>query len=1059
VFQRRLLSGCGCLLLLSIALPLAAQVDFNRDVRPILSDNCFQCHGPDANRRMAGVRLDTKEGAFAQTKRGALIVPGDAAKSLLLARMTHAEPARRMPPPASNRQLTDKQIQTVRQWITEGAKWQTHWAFSKPERPALPAVKNASAVRNPIDAFVQARLEREGITPNPEADRATLLRRLSFDLTGLPPTPAEVQSFLQDKSPDAYEKQVDRLLASPHFGERMAMDWLDVARYADTHGYHIDSHRDMWPWRDWAIRAFNSNMTFDRFTILQLAGDLLPDGGIDAKIASGFNRNHMINFEGGAIPEEYRVEYVADRAETTSTAWLGLTMGCARCHTHKYDPISHKEYYQFFAFFNNVDENGLDGRTGNAKPMLRLPTAEQSRREQELEARIKAGEAALASKEVSDAMSAWRSGLASKPVPMIRSGLVAHYDFDGSMADSSGAYQNGRTLKGDPTFGPGQVSRAVSFDAQTAVSLSPLAGFTTNQPFTIAFWLKPGGSKQPMPVLQQVEPGTRRGWEVWLEDTVLVDIQKRSQKLTFRLTSQGPDSALVVRTKQRFAQGEWSHVAVVADGKGKASGLKIAVNGHPVELDVLKDALAGTAETKAELQIGVAEPGAKRFAGSLDDLRFYSRMLSEDELLETGRDYPIRTLLSGLGGQPSKGDEDRIRDYFLRYVAPGSVPRQFVDLREARELKAKLEKEILTTMVMSELEKPQDTFVLARGDYRNRTDKVEPGTPAVLPPLPQSDGRANRLTLAKWLVDPSHPLTARVAVNRYWQMHFGVGLVKTAENFGSQGEPPVHAELLDWLATEFVQSGWDVKAMQRLIVTSAAYRRASNGTAETFEKDPENRLLARGPRHRLPAEMIRDNALAVSGLLNRQIGGPSVFPYQTPGLWEELAFGDGFSMQAYQQSHGPDLYRRSLYTFWKRTSPPAQLNTFDAPDREKCTARRTTTNTPLQALVLMNDPTYLEASRALAERMLKQAGKSTASRAAAAFRMATLRSPSESELAALTRLATEQSAHFKRSPGEAQDLLTNGESEYDRSLPASELATWTVVASAILNLDETISKE
>jgi hypothetical protein len=1008
---------------------------------------------------MAGVRLDTKEGAFGATKRGALIVPGDAAKSLLFLRMTHAEPARRMPPPASNRQLTDKQIQTVRQWITEGAKWQTHWAFSKPERPAVPEVKNTASIRNPIDAFIQARLEREGIAPNPEADRRSLLRRLSFDLTGLPPTPAEVEAFVKDKSPDAYEKQVDRLLASPHFGERMAMDWLDVARYADTHGYHIDSHRDMWPWRDWVIRAFNSNLPFDRFTVMQLAGDLLPEGGIDAKIASGFNRNHMINFEGGAIPEEYRVEYVADRAETTSTAWMGLTMGCARCHTHKYDPISHKEYYQFFAFFNNVDEKGLDGRTGNAKPMLRLPTPEQRQREQELEARIKAGEAALESKEVTAALSTWRNALATKPASILRKGLVAHYDFDGSLADSSGHYQNGRTLKGDPTFGAGQVSRAVSFDSQTLVSLGALEGFTTNQPFTIAFWLKPGGSKQPMPVLQQIEAGTRRGWEVWLDDTVLVDIQKRAQKLSFRLTSQWPDSALVVRTKERFTQGEWSHVAVVADGMGKASGVRILVNGIPVEVEVVRDALAEAPTAKAELQIGNVEPDAKRFSGSLDDLRFYSRTMSEAELLETGRDYPIRTLLSGLGGQPSKADEERIRDYFLRYVAPDSVQQQYADLRKARELQAKLEKQILTTMVMSELEKPQDTFILARGDYRNRTDKVDPGTPAVLPPLPQSEGRANRLTLAKWLVDPAHPLTARVAVNRFWQMHFGVGLVKTAENFGAQGEPPVHAELLDWLATEFVRSGWDIKAMQRLIVTSAAYRRAANGTAESFEKDPENRLLARGPRHRLPAEMIRDNALAVSGLLNRDIGGPSVFPYQTPGLWEELAFGDGFSMQAYEQSHGEDLYRRSMYTFWKRTSPPAQLNTFDAPDREKCTVRRTTTNTPLQALVLMNDPTYIEASRALAERTLKQAKNSLTSRASMAFQIATSRVPSESELAVLTRLATQQAAHFKKAPNEAQELLSNGESPYDRSLPAAELATWTVVASAILNLDEMISKE
>jgi hypothetical protein len=1058
VLNQRLIA----LRLILVVLPVAiasAEVDFNRDVRPILSENCFQCHGPDEKRRMAGVRLDTKEGAYAETKRGHLIVAGDPSKSLLLQRMTHGEPARRMPPPAANKTVTPKQIDTLRRWISEGATWQTHWAFTKPTRPEPPAVKNAAAVRNPIDAFIQSRIEREGLVPKEEADRRTLLRRLSFDLTGLPPTVQEVEAFVADKSPDAYEKQVDRLLASPHFGERMAMDWLDVARYADTHGYHIDSHREMWPWRDWVIRAFNSNLPFDKFTTMQLAGDLLPDGGIDAKIASGFNRNHMINFEGGAIPEEYRVEYVADRAETTSTAFMGLTMGCARCHTHKYDPISHKEYYQFFAFFNNVDEKGLDGKTGNAKPMLKLPTPEQADREKQLKASIKAAEVALKTKEATEAKAAWRSGLASKSAPVITNGLVAHYDFDGSLADASGRYQNGRTIKGDPTFGAGQVSRSVAFDSQTLVTLGKPRDFDPSQPFTVGVWLRPSGGKQPTPVLQQIEPETRKGWEIWLEDSVLVDIQKRAQKLTFRLTQQWPESAIVLRTRQRFTQGEWSHIAVVSDGQGKAGGIKLYVNGAPAEIDVVNDQLSGSAATAAELRIGAAEPDAKTFAGSLDDLRLYARRLTSEELQETGRDYPIRALLSGVGGQPSKSDEGRIEDYWRRYVAPESIQKHYAELKSLREQKNKLDKQILTTMVMSELDKPKDTFILARGDYRNRTDKVDPGTPAVLPPLPETEGRPSRLTLAKWLTDPSHPLTARVAVNRYWQMHFGIGLVKTAENFGSQGEPPVHAELLDWLATEFIRTGWDVKAMQRLIVTSAAYRRASDGTPAAFEKDPENRLLARGPRYRLPAEMVRDNALSVSGLLNRQVSGPSVFPYQTPGLWEELAFGDGFSMQAYEQSHGPDLYRRSMYTFWKRTSPPAQLNTFDAPDREKCTARRTITNTPLQALVLMNDPTYVEAARALAQRVIKEAKPSPANRAALAFQLATARPATKPELTMLTRLAAQQAQHFKKAPKEAEALLQNGESEYDRTLRPADLATWTVVASAILNLDETISKE
>lgn len=1037
-----------------------APVDFGREIRPVLSENCFQCHGPDEKHRMAAVRLDTKDGAFSETRNGSLIVPGDPAKSLLYQRMSHADKARRMPPPASNREVSAQQIELVRRWIQEGAQWQTHWAFTAPVRSQAPEVKNAAAVRNPIDRFVQARLERENLTPAAEADRRTLLRRLSFDLTGLPPQWQDVEAFVKDKSADAYEKQVERLLASPHFGERMAMDWLDVARYADTHGFHIDSHRDMFPWRDWLIKAFNGNMPFDRFTTLQLAGDLVPDAGVEGKIASGFNRNHMINFEGGAIPEEYLVEYVADRAETTAGAWMGLTMGCARCHTHKYDPISHKDYYQFFAFFNNVEEKGLDGRTGNAKPLLKLPTPQQAGQEKELEAAIEARDKALAAKDVTNAMAQWRSTLAAKPAPIATEGLTAHYDFDGSLNDISGRYQHGRTVKGDPTFAPGQVSRAVNFDGQTLVTLGSTGDLSEGKPFTVEFWLRYGGGKQPMPILQKIDPEqNRRGWEMWLDEPVLVDIQKRAARLIVRLSSSYPAATVELRTRERVTQGEWSHIALVSDGTGRASGFALYRNGLPVETDILHDRFSGSIRNSAELRIGHKEPDAKPFAGGLDDLRFYERALTAAEVKDTAIEYPIQSLLSGVGGKPSTADEERIRDFFLRYAAPPENQRQYAELRDLREKSVLLQKEILTTMVMSELEKPRDTFILGRGDYRNQTEKVEPGTPSVLPALPKSEGRPNRLTLARWLVDPAHPLTARVAVNRYWQMYFGTGLVKTAENFGSQGESPSHPALLDWLATEFVRSGWDVKAMQRLIVTSAAYRRASEVTPALLEKDPANRLLARGPRHRLPAEIVRDNALSVSGLLNPEIGGESVFPYQPAGLWEEMAFGDGFSMQTYVPSKGKDLYRRSMYTFWKRTSPPAQLTTFDAPDREKCSLRRTVTNTPLQALVLLNDPTYIESARALAEKVLQQAGKSPSRRAALAFQLALSRSPAKSELSVLTQLAKQQTAYFRKTPQEAAQLLANGESEYDQTLNVPELAAWTMVASAILNLDETISKE
>ncbi|HXG64641.1 MAG TPA: DUF1553 domain-containing protein [Blastocatellia bacterium] len=1029
-------------------------VDFNRDIRPILSDNCFTCHGPDEKQRMARLRFDTREGAFAKP---GVIVPGDSAKSRLIQRITSPDKDLRMPPPDSGHALTDKQIELLRRWIDEGAKWETHWAYLTPKRSELPKVSNAAWPRNPIDYFILARLEREGLKPSPEADKITLLRRVHYDLTGLPPTPAEVDAFLADKSPDAYEKRVDQLLHSPHYGERMAMQWLDLARYADTHGYHIDSHRDMWPWRDWVINAFNRNLPFDQFTIEQLAGDLLPEATLDQKIATGFNRNHMINFEGGAIPEEYQTEYVVDRVETTSTVWMGMTMGCARCHSHKYDPITHKEFYQFFAFFNTVPEEGLDGRTGNAKPFLSLPTPEQKTRLDELSAAIKAKETALADKEAVTAQEEWEKAFVGKIAASPREGLIAHYELDGSLSDISGRYQHGRTLKGDPTFGAGQVGRAISFDGDTQVSFGNVGSFGRADAFSLAMWLRVS-SNVPLTLLHRLEESeARRGYEIFFEDVGLIGIQRYAARMVVRLTSQGNEQAIQIRTRERLPFGDWHHLALAYDGSGKAAGLKLYLNGKPAEVEVVKDNLSGSFKADADLQIGNEQFG-KPFKGQVDDLRVYSRMLAGDEIEQLAIHYPIQAILSGVFGKRSKEESARVRDYFLARAASESLRRQYAELKSLKKQKEELDKQILSVMVMGEMEKPRETFVLARGDYRNRTEKVTPGVPGVLPPLPK-DAPLNRLTLAKWLVDPAHPLTARVAVNRYWQMYFGHGIVKTAEDFGSQGEPPVHPELLDWLATEFIRTGWDIRAMQRLIVTSATYRQSSKVMPELLEKDPENRLLARGPRFRLPAEVIRDSALAASGLLNDKIGGPSVFPYQPKGLWEEMAFGDGFSAQTYTPSAGKDLYRRSMYTFWKRTVPPPALATFDAPDREKCVARRALTNTPLQALVLMNDPTYVEAARALAGRALREGGKDANSRIAYAFRLVMARNPVAGEARVLRDLLQQQLAYYRRDKDAALTLLRVGEPQWDTKLDAAELAAWTTVASAILNLDEAITKE
>ncbi len=1034
-------------------------VDFDRDIRPILSENCYACHGPDEKVRMAGLHFDTREGAFAKT---GVIVPGDSRGSRLIMRITHTDPAMHMPPQVTGKTLTASQIELLRRWIDEGAKWNVHWAYQPPGRPPLPAVKDSSWLRNAIDNFVLARLESEGLQPSPQADKATLLRRVSLDLTGLPPTIAELDSFLADGSPDAYERRVDQLLASPHYGERMTMQWLDLARYADTHGYHIDSHREMWHWRDWVIRAFQQNMPFDRFTIEQLAGDLLPDATLDQKIASGFNRNHMINFEGGAIPEEYQLEYVIDRVEATSTTWLGTTMGCARCHNHKFDPITQKEFYRFSAFFNTVSEEGLDGRTGNAKPILTLPSAHQKEIEDRLETSIKDKENALADKEVTLLQGRWEKQFVGKLPSASRDELAAWYELDGNFSDISGSYHHGRRVSGDPTFGAGRVGRAVSFDGDTEVAFPEVGDFDRSRAFTIALWMR-GEGNTPLTVLDKLEADSgemrdqRHGYELSLEDLHLIGIQKRAARIAFRLISGWPGYAIQIRSTERFSLGDWHHLAVTYDGNSRAAGLRLYVDGLPAEVDVVQDSLTGSFANKAELCVGSRRFG-NSYRGGLDEMRLYNRALNRDEVRQMAIDYPVYQALSGVTGKRTKEEAARIREYFLTYVAPETMRNDHAELIKLRAQLDELKKEIPTTMVMDEMEKPRETFVLERGDYRNKREKVEPGVPSALPALPK-DAPLNRLTLAKWLVDPANPLTARVAVNRYWQMYFGTGIVKTAEDFGTQGERPSHPELLDWLATEFVRTGWDIRAMQRLIVTSATYRQSSRVTPQLLERDPENRLLARGPRFRLPAEMVRDNALASSGLLNPEIGGASVFPYQPKGLWEEMAFGDGFSAQSYTQSSGKDLYRRSMYTFWKRTVPPPSLSAFDAPDREKCTSRRTLTNTPLQALVLLNDQTYIEAARALATHAMLEAGKDPGNRIAYAFRRATGRKPTAEETGILRGLYLKELDHYRHDPKAAAELLHEGETPLDPTLAPAELAAWTLVSSAILNLDETITKE
>jgi len=1030
----------------------ALPVDYNRDVRPILSNYCYPCHGPDEQQRKAGLRFDVKENAFAELESGDVaIVPGQPGESSIVERLESTDADVVMPPPASGKKLSPDQVAILKRWVAEGAAWKSHWSFMPPARSAVPEVAHSSWPRNTIDRFALSKLEAEGLRPSAEADRATLARRVTLDLTGLPPTTAEIDAFLLDNRSDAYERLVDRLLASPHYGERMALEWLDASRYADTHGYHIDSHRDMFRWRDWVIDAFNRNMSFDRFTVEQLAGDLLPGATDQQKLATGFNRNHMINFEGGAIPEEYHAAYIVDRVNTTATVWLGLTVGCAQCHDHKYDAITQKDYYRFFAFFNNVPEQGLDGRTGNAEPFIKAPTQDQAARLAPLRSEVAQLSAQIEGR-VQTAQTdflQWAAEASSKvpAAPAPPAGLVAHFSLDeteGNQAEDFTGQQPAGTIQEATARVEGKVGGAFKFDGTGFVDLGTSLRFERNQAFSYGAWVRPASEGTGAVIANTDDESTFRGWDLLLIDG----------KAYAHVVSQWPTDALRIVSKSKLELDKWTHLLVTYDGSSKAAGLKLYINGVLAEVETTHDHLTETIINTKTLRIGSRRYGST-FKGSVDEARIYNRELTAADALPLTRYEPIEEFLRTPADKRSAKQVAILRKHYLDQH--DAVYRDLVaKLTAVRKRANELDATIPTTMVMQEMGSPRPTRLMMRGQYDKLGEQVEAGVPQSLPSLP-ADAPRNRLGLARWLVDPAHPLTSRVIVNRFWQMYFGTGIVKTAEDFGSQGEWPTHAELLDYLASELISSGWDVKAMQRLIVTSATYRQSSIVTPALAKRDPENRLLARGPRMRLQAEFIRDQALAVSGLLNMEIGGPSVYPYQPAGLWEEMSYGEEYTAQKYGKSSGKDLYRRSMYTFWKRTVPPAQLSTFDAPDRETCAVRRSRTNTPLQALVLMNDPTYVEASRKLGEQVMSEPA-AVDQRVASVFRMATGRRPSASESAVLVKLLVEQLAVYRQQPEAARKLVAIGESKRDEKLDACELAAWTMVISTIFNLDETITK-
>ena len=930
-------------------------------------------------------------------------------------------------------------------WLPLSADAADHWAYVAPVRPVVPVAVGDATARSPIDAFVRAKLADQGLAPSPETDKRTLIRRATLALTGLPPTIAEVNAYLADRAPDAYERVVERLLASPRYGERMAADWLDLARYADTHGYHSDSQRTMWRWRDWVIDALNAGMPYDQFTIEQLAGDLLPGATPDERVASGFHRNHMLNDENGAIPEEFLSEYLVDRVVTTGAVWLGQTFQCARCHDHKYDPLTQRDFYRLYAYFNSVPENGLGGRTGNSPPTIVAPTRQQQAELKALAAELADFEKRMAARaaDADEAFAGWQRQVAggSKSLRRPPSDWVLHLPLDDqSELAAAGAYG-----KGNPSWAGGKLVGALLCDGQTHLEVPAVGKWERQEPFSLSGWVFPTtGDASPF-VARLDEAQSRRGYELAIEDG----------RLVFRLTHAADTDEIVVAGREPIAQRRWQHVAATYDGSGKAAGVALYLDGVWLTAEVRRDSLAGHIQGDQPLTIGRGDTQAF-FRGLLDDVQLFARRLSAEEVGVLAGGDPILGILSKSERERTDAQRQALRRHYLENVDP-----EYRKLFTAASALRARRKEVLaaapSTMIMQELPEPRPTFVLTRGLYGERGEQVTPGTPAFLPPM---DGGlpGNRLGLARWLVDRRNPLTARVAVDRAWTALFGAGLVRTPDDWGIRGQKPTHPELLDWLAVEF-RGSWDVKRLHRRLATSAAFRQSSRVMPELRQRDPDNRWWARGPRYRLPAEAIRDQALAVAGVLDARVGGPSVRPYQPAELWRELAYNpDEYTAQVFVPSTGADLYRRSVYTFWKRSVPPPNLSLLDAPDRESCTLARGRSNTPLAALVLLNDTTFVEAARRLAERVLLQgASDRDPQRIGRLFALVLSRPPTDQELSLLSRNLSAERAAFARDPSAATKFLAVGESPFDPRLAPAELAAWTMAASVVLNLDEAVS--
>ncbi len=1041
----RFLTAIGFLALpVTVGHAATPALDFDKDIRPILSENCYACHGPDQKKRKADLRLDTKEGLFSTPDDKPTIVPGASAKSEIYLRLTNPDEKDRMPPAKFGKRPTDQQVALIKQWIDQGAVYRGHWAYIPPERPATPTVKNSAWAANPIDRFILARLEKDNLAPNPEADRYTLIRRLSLDLTGLPPTIAEADAFVNDKSPNAYEKAVDHFLASPHYGEKMALGWLDLARFGDTNGYHHDSTRQMWLWRDYVINSFNKNKPFDQFSIEQLAGDMLPNATVEQKIASGFNRNVRFNEEGGADPNEFVVQYAMDRANTLGTIWLGLTVGCAQCHSHKYDPISQKEYYQLYAFFNTIEDPMVS--MNHDKPLPPLLTVAAPEQE----------------KTLADA----KTQLGAVEQQIAQQLATVTYTDPGAT----------------PTTQPKAQTHAdyiwLDDDAPAGATLANTSGdagwvWVTEPVHTGKRAMKRSG------------PGTHQHYFTGSPQTLHVGLGDHLFAYVY-LDPKSPPKSIMLQynTGQDRAGDQWEHRAFWGDdtieyGKGKnaaahhrigdlpAPGQWARLEVNPADLGLPPNTIIhGMAFSQNEgvaywdtAGINTATPQQPDENYKRSQIVWERRVKSDPAQLKDNRGEAfLKDLREALAAEPAKRTEKQaatVHNYYLAYVHPETAAklaplRQKID--QLISLIKKTEESMPTTMVSQEMAQPRKAFLLIRGNFETPGEEVHPEVPAILPPM--SDHPHNRLGLAQWVVDKKQPLTARVTVNRFWKQMFGTGIINTPGDFGSQGERPSHAELLDWLAVDFMDAGWDVKHVLKTIAMSATYRQSARVRPDIEQIDHADRLLWHSPRYRLTAEEIRDNALSIAGLLSPKIGGPSVFPYQPAGF-----YNGKFEVWKWTDSKGEDEYRRGMYTFWRRTSLHPTYGVFDAPSREVCIADRARTNTPLQALTMLNEPSYVEAARVFGQRILQQGGQTLDSRITFAFRTALVRPPTEAETSVVTETYNQQLDIFKKDAAAAKALVSAGDSPRPADLDVPELAAWTAVANVILSLDETITRE